>query len=309
MTDTPDLTHAVNDAVVATVAYSDVFDMPVSLVDVGRFLVGVRAPLEAVERAADALVDSGQLARCGDLLYLSGRDEVLAIHADRTQRADQMWPQARRWISVLARLPYVRMVAVTGGLACDSVAPHDDIDLFIITAPGRLWLTRLAVVSVVRVVGLRGPELCPNYLLSTDALDLDVRTQYVARELAQTVPLVGHDCWDDLLDRNAWYRDHLPNARPLDVEPVASGWPGIVRRTVEWIGRRKVFDGLERWEMRRKIARLTVVSSRRPEVGRPDESSFSPSVCKGHMVGNAAGIEVAWRERVAAAGRPAGSDR
>ena len=48
----------------------------------------------------------------------------------------------------------------------------------------------------------------------------------------------------------------------------------------------------------RKVAKLTRVSSRRPEVGMPDESSFSRSVCKGHMEGNAAGIEVAWRERI-----------
>ena len=34
------------------------------------------------------------------------------------------------------------------------------------------------------------------------------------------------------------------------------------------------------------------------EVGTPDESSFSTEVCKGHMIGNAAGIEVAWKQRL-----------
>ena len=65
-----------------------------------------------------------------------------------------------------------------------------------------------------------------------------------------------------------------------------------------------VFAPLERWEMKRKIAKLTTVRSRRPEVGAPDESSFSPNICKGHMVGNAEGIDIAWRERLPEDVRP-----
>jgi hypothetical protein len=290
--------EALDDAVAATVAYSDVFDMPVTTTEVRRYLVGVRAGVIDVERSADRLVDEGVLGRRGDLLHLAARPEVLAIHDDRARRAELMWPAARRWSRVIGRLPFVRMVAVTGGLACDSVEDHDDIDLFIVTAPGRLWLTRLAVVSVVRLVGLRGPELCPNYLVADDSLAMDVRTLYVARELAQTVPLVGVDCWRELLEVNSWYRDLLPNAGPVSDRSVGGGRPGKVRRVVEWVLRRSVLDGLERWEMNRKVARLTGVASRRPEVGAPDEAAFSPSVCKGHLEGNAAGIEVAWRERV-----------
>lgn len=285
-------------AVYATVAYSDVFDMPVASTDVWRFLVDVRATPTEVDDAAAALVADGELSARDELLHLPGRSEVLDVHRDRTARAARMWPQARRWTRVLSHVPFVRMVAVTGGLACDSVEDYDDIDLFLVVAPRRLWLTRLLVVGVVRVVGLRGPELCPNFMVTTEALELDVRTQYVARELAQSIPLSGLDVWDELLDRNAWYRQHLPNARPVEIEPVASGRPGPIRSVAERIIGLKMFDAIEDWEMRRKVRRLTSVASRRPEVGTPDESSFSPSVCKGHMDGNAAGIEVAWRDRV-----------
>ena len=284
-------------AVFATVAYSDVFDMPAHVADVGRFLVHASASGDKVAAAVSDLVDRGVLERSGDLVLLPGREMVLDVHADRTARAVRMWPQARRWSRVLGRLPFVRMVAVTGGLACDSVEDYDDIDLFLITAPGRLWLTRLAVVTVVRVVGIRGPELCPNFIVSTDALELDVRTQYVARELAQTVPLVGGDLWREMLRANEWYLDHLPNAEARSQPDIASGSPGTLRRAVERFIAFPAFDRVERWEMERKIRRLTDVSSRRPEVGTPDESSFSPSVCKGHMEGNAAGIEIAWRDR------------
>ncbi len=291
-------TTELENALLATVAYSDVFDMPVSVADSGRFLVGVRAAPADITATAEQLLDEGRLSARDDLLYLPDRAEVLAIHDDRRARAEAMWPQARRWSRLLTWIPYVRMVAVTGGLACDSVEAHDDIDLFVVTAPGRLWLTRLAIVVVVRIAGLRGPELCPNYIVASDSLEMDVRTQYVARELAQTIPLCGSDVWDQLLDVNGWYREHLPNAERRAERQVASGRPGPLRAAIEWAFSRSAFDRLEAAEMKRKVKRLTAVSSRRPEVGRPDESAFSPSVCKGHMDGNAAGIEVAWRERI-----------
>ncbi|MEM7321487.1 MAG: hypothetical protein AAF531_00255 [Actinomycetota bacterium] len=288
------------DAVVATVAYSDVFDMPIGMGDLHRFLIGRAATPEELTAAADALVAAGRLGRDDGLLFLPGRDEVLAVHADRVARAATMWPKAVRWGVRIGRLPNVVAVAVTGGLAVDSVAPHDDADYFIITRPGRLWLTRLLVLVLVRLAERDDIELCPNYIVSESALVMDERTIYVARELAQMVPVTGVDRCREVRTRNRWMFDQLPNAtvdgdlsRVVDI-----GRSGFVKRAAEAVLALPMFGPLERWEMTRKTKKLATVRSRRPEVGAPDESSFSPDVCKGHMVGNAGGIEVAWRERI-----------
>lgn len=293
-------TEQVQDAVVATVAYSDVFDMPIARADVFRFLVRCRADQNEVNAAADALVAAGRLGGSDQLLYLPGRDEVLAIHAERVARAADMWPKAITWGARIGRLPNVVAVAVTGGLAVDSVAPHDDADYFIITKPGRLWLTRLLILVLVRLAERDDIELCPNYIVSESALTMDERTIYVARELAQTVPIVGADRCMELREINRWMFDHLPNATVEgDLSRVVDlGRPGLIKRAAEAILALPVFGPLERREMIRKTAKLQTVRSRRPEVGAPDESSFSPDVCKGHMVGNAAGIDVAWLDRL-----------
>lgn len=288
-----------DDAVVATVAYSDVFDMPIDRARLRRFLIGVAADDGALDVALARLERSGRIERSGPLAHLPGRAAVLRVHADRTARATEMWADALRWGRRLGRLPFVRAVAVTGGLACESVADHDDIDYLVVTAPGRLWTARLFAVALVHLGRRRDVDLCPNYLVSTDALELDDRTAYTARELAQMVDVVGPDVLDDMRARNRWMLDHLPNASIVGdrsrVVDVGSRWATRLAEAALGLG---VFDRLERWEMRRKVARLRDVASRRAEVGRPDESSFSPSVCKGHMVGNAAGIEVAWRARL-----------
>lgn len=288
------------DAVVATVAYSDVFDMPIDDDRLLRFLVGRRAEPEDLQLAIKTLTAAGLIRRHGRLLHLPGRDEVLAIHADREKRAAAMWPKAIRWAQRIGRLPNVRAVAVTGGLAVDSVAPHDDADYFIITRPGRLWLTRLLILVLVKLAERDDIELCPNYIVSESALAMGEETIYVARELAQMVPIVGVDQIVELKDRNRWMFDHLPNAtvegdlrRLVDHQT-----DGPLKRAAEAVLDLPLFAPLERWEMKRKTDKLRTVRSRRPEVGAPDESSFSPDVCKGHMIGNARGIEAAWNQRL-----------
>ena len=296
LTSPPPTTTA--NAVLATVSYSDVFDMPLEIERLHRFLVGRPANLDEVESTVAQLVSDGHLERVGDLVYLAGRAEVLAIHADRVGRAETMWHDAKTWGTRVAKLPFVRMVAVTGGLAVDSVAAHDDIDLFIITAPRRLWTARLATVILVRLAARRDVDLCPNYLISCDALEIDPQSTYAAREIAQMVPLAAPELLHTLRERNRWILDHLPNATTIDDHAVVNVPRSVLQQLVEPVLNLRIFDRLENLEMRRKVEKLKETASRRATVARPDESAFSTEFCKGHMVGNARGIEVAWRERL-----------
>ncbi len=286
-------------AVHATVSYADVFDMPIALVHLHRYLVGGSLSLAAISTLVDHMVDKGRLSRRGDAIYLSGRDEVLQVYDERTARADTMWRDAEKWGRRVGRVPFVRMVAVTGGLAVDSVADHDDIDFFVVTRPGRLWLTRLMIIALGRVAQRHDIELCPNFLVADTAIEMDERKIYVARELAQMVVIVGDDLCQEVRRRNSWMFEFLPNATVEgDRSHLSPHRPLLGQRLAERVLAMSVFAPIERWEMKRKIAKLTKVASRRSEVGAPDESSFSADVCKGHMVGNAAGIEVAWKERL-----------
>lgn len=291
--------NGLDEAVRATVAYADIFDMPIEPAHLHRFLVGAAATEAEAEKAVDRLVAEDQLVRSNGVIHLAGRDEVVDIYHDRTDRAATMWREAEQWGRRIGRLPFVRMVAVTGGLAVDSVADHDDIDYFIVTRPGRLWLTRLSIVVLGRLARLRNADLCPNYIVSDAVLEMDEQTVYVARELAQMVAVVGPDLCAEVRRRNEWMFDFLPNATiEGDLGHAVPQRIGPVRRFCERLLLIAPLDRVEAWEMDRKIAKLSGVRSRRPEVGAPDESSFSPDVCKGHMVGNAAGIDAAWKQRL-----------
>jgi hypothetical protein len=267
--------------VVRAVAYSDVFDYSLTAGEIHRYLMDVSATPAEV----GAVLSNGRLVprflSCLDQHYtLPDREAIVETRRERAEQARKAWAPAFRYGRIIAGLPFVRMVAVTGELAMDNVGPWSDIDYFIVTEPGRLWLSRLMVVAVVRFAALRGPEICPNYLLSERSLVLDDRNLYTAHEVAQMVPISGLATYRRLRDLNPWVQQHLPNAGgpPRAVEIPLRGQR--LRRLAEAALRTRLGALLERWEMNRKVRKLTGGEQTH------FESAYSPDWCKGHVDGH-----------------------
>lgn len=254
------------DAVFATVAYREIFDYPLRRDEIKRYLIGTDGDGAAVDAAIDGLL-GGALEESGGLVMLAGRADTAEMRRRREQRAGPLWQQARRYAAVLASLPFVRMVAVTGSLAANNPSGAPDIDFMIVTRAGCLWRVRTLCI-LMRLCDHRFGKalLCPNYFVSEKALTLRDRRLYVAQELAQMVPLFGPGVYRNLRRANRWADDYLPNAGgpPFPVDAVATRWPRLKT------GAERVLDTapgrwFESWESRRKILRYR---SRRSDPAR-----------------------------------------
>jgi hypothetical protein len=198
------------------------------------------------------------------------------------------------------------MVAVTDSLAMNNTEPGRDIDYLIVTAPNHLWVCRALILLVARFGRLEGVHLCPNYLVTTRALELGEHSLYVAHELAQMIPLFGMETYEEMRRLNGWTSDYLPNA--LKAPEMPPGAKLIQRRTgiqraLETIFRLPLFGWVERWEMNRKIKRL----SREQSVSM--ESYFSADVCKGHIDRHGQNVVTALDVRLKEATDPQGGAR
>jgi hypothetical protein len=198
--------------------------------------------------------------------------------------------RARRYGWLIAKLPFVRMVAVTGSLAVDNAGAGDDIDYLIVTARGRVWLARGLTMLVVRLARLRGLTLCPNYLLSEAALQLPDRDVYTARELLQMRPVAGRAVHARMLSANTWCRDLLPNWR-VEAESVSERRSAVARFGECLLGGR-LGDALERRLLRHKAGEL------RAQAGGNSEAVFSEEVCKGHFDAHRARLEAELSRRL-----------
>ena len=246
----------VTEAILSTVTYNDLFGYPPDANEVWRYLHGVRAPFAEVAAQLERLAGEGRLI-AGDGCYaLPGRTHYFAQRAARTRVAAELWRRARRYAAVLASLPTVRMVSITGSLAVNNTEHDADIDFMLLVDGGTLWRTRAAAMVLQRIERRLTDTLCINYLRSDRALELPQKSLYVAHELLQTVPLYGEDTYREFLAANAWAFEFLPNAAGCRAaaQPVTgSRW---LRACAGPLVRSRLAGRFENWECRRKLQRF-----------------------------------------------------
>jgi hypothetical protein len=270
-------------AVLHTVAYADIFDYPLTALEIHRYLTGVRASAEAVNRA---LAEDRQFMRIGDYFTLPGREEIVSIRNQREARSRKLMSRAIRYGRILGALPYIRMVALTGSLAVLNVSNVVDFDYMLVTARGRLWTARTFALAFNRLTRLQRFTLCPNLIISESALEWPLHDLYSARELCQMVPITGLDVYSRLINANPWVESFLPNAfmesNSLFLKNFQEHTPKGTRARAfqslfELPLRGVLGSRFEHWEMNRKIARFT------QQHGYGEETVFNAEVCQGNF--------------------------
>ena len=246
----------VTEAILSTVAYNDLFGYPPDAGEIWRYLHGVRAPLAEVAAQLQRLAGEDRLIAGEGCYALPGRAHYFAQRAARARVAEELWRRARRYAAVLASLPTVRMVSITGSLAVNNTEHDADIDFMLLVEGGTLWRTRAAAMVLQRIERRLTDTLCINYLRSDRALELPQKSLYVAHELLQTVPLYGEDAYREFLAANPWAFEFLPNAAGgrTTAQPVTgSRW---LRACAGPAMRSRIAGRFENWECRRKLERF-----------------------------------------------------
>lgn len=274
-----------SDAIRRTIAYSDVFEHPLRAREIHRFLIEFQISLEELKSALDK---ERSLVRRGEYWVLPGREEIIPIRLQREAHSRMLMPHALRIGRLLGTLPFVRMVALTGSLAVLNVSKTDDFDYMLVTVPSRVWTARAFALLINRIAKVFGHTICPNLIVSENALEWPLHDLYSARELCQMVPISGIDVYRKLIRVNGWAADFLPNAfmqsnsELFDAQhqdsPSTSPAPILLlQKLLEFLLRGKVGDRLEEWEMDRKIRRFS------NQEGFGEETVFNSEVCQGNF--------------------------
>ncbi len=267
-----DLERAIFEALV----YSDIFEYPLQLDELHRYLP-MRAQVNELSVALKSL--NGRVGKQDDFYFLAGHDEFVDIRKQREARSQALLPHAMRYGKILGSLPFIRMVALTGSLAVLNVSKAADFDYMLVTKKGRVWTARAFALLLNRIAKLFGHTLCPNLIVSEDALEWCLHDLYSARELFQMIPITGLDVYQRLMKANEWAKEFLPNsdASGGSVTRQHDGQRPSWSRAVELLLRGKLGDKLEAWEMQRKIARFS------KQAGFGEETVFNAEVCQGNF--------------------------
>jgi hypothetical protein len=215
----------------ATVAYSDIFDYPLTTKELNEWaLIG----------SSTARKVAGIDYRNG-FLCLTGRANLIKLRRQRRQWQKEKWVLARRAAGWFKIIPTVLLVGVTGALAMNNAKQDDDIDFFIIAAPGSIWITRLLISLCTEILGIRRKPfvahvtnmVCLNMFVTPRGMGIPPaeRDSFAAHEVLQMKPVwVRSRTYRKFLSANAWTQAYLPNAWKVRIkkhEPTMYPFPII----------------------------------------------------------------------------------
>ncbi len=209
-------------AILKTLIYADIFDYPLKVWEIHKWLIGRKANLRQVEGALAHLSEKRKAKSEKGYYFLPQREGLVTKRKRREKHSERYLRKARILTQILKLIPWIKLVGVSGGLAMGNADKKDDIDLFIITAKNRLWISRLLSVGILdflgvrRKVGMTGKKaagkLCINTLLEEDKLEQSNKDIYLAHEVLQMKVLwQREEIYSKYLLDNKWAFRFLPN--------------------------------------------------------------------------------------------------
>lgn len=213
-------------AILNTVIYFDLFDYPLTAIEVWRFLYAPgleKKNFEEVFFELEKMTKENKLETEKGFYFLFGRNAIVDIRGERYALSFSKYRKARRFSKILSFVPGVRMIAICNTLAWRHSRADSDIDFFIVAASRRLWSVRFFGVLLAVLVGVRPRKgkkavdaVCLSFFASEDALDLSklmIKDDiYFPYWVISVVPLFAYEgIFEKFKKANDWIYTVLPN--------------------------------------------------------------------------------------------------
>lgn len=234
-------------SILRTLLYFDLFQYPLRSEEIFKFLSTNSITPHDVDRSLDELTRGGRVYRFGDLFGLSADESVAERRLRGNAMAKRMSAMAHRRGRFIGAFPFVRAVMASGSFSKGYMDENSDLDFFVVTAPGRLWIARMLIALYKRIFLLnRHKYCCCNYFVTEDHLEIEEKNLFTATELATLVPICGRSVYDRLMDANTWVSEYFPNFRVTPQGDTPEARRGLFKRITEVVLAGKAGDKLTR---------------------------------------------------------------
>ncbi len=278
----------IKENILATLAYFDMFEYPLTFNEVFSFLENKCEPA-AFQAALDTLTAQQLVFHIEDCYSLRNNVDIVARRAKGNRKALELLRKAEQVGAWLIRFPYVRGIGVSGSLSKNFADENSDIDLFIITQQNRLWIARSIMHCFKKLTFLVNKQhyYCMNYYVDEAQLQIVEKNIYTAIEVATLIPLQGRDAFTAFYSANDWAQYYLPN-KGMSAAAVAPLQKHNAKHVVEsllnngagnWLENVLMKITAKRWNKKTLLRKLnlrgTVMSmSASAHVAKPDPGAF-----------------------------------
>jgi len=235
----------VKENILATLAYFDLFNYPLTRAEIYLFLQN-KYDYDFFDDALESLLLSGDIFLF-DKFYTLHNDHYLVVHRlTGNKKADELIKIALRVGELLIRFPYVRGIAISGSLSKNYADEKSDIDLFVITAKNRLWIARTFMHCLKKLTFVVKKEdyFCMNYYIDEQQLEITEKSIYTAIEVGTLIPLQGDVIFEKFYAANLWIKNFIPN-KIMRVSSAKTVKSFAFKSFVEWMLNNRVGNAID----------------------------------------------------------------
>jgi hypothetical protein len=198
-------------AVLATLAYFDLFGIPLSRSEISEYFLFA----EPDEKKIDIYLRESPLIHEFDGFYsIQGDEQFYRNFFEKKSRAKKFWKRVRRYQWIFAICPFIEMVAVCNSLPISNVNKDSDIDLLVVTEAKHMFVARYCLTLLTSILRLRRhgkktrKRFCLSFYLSETKLNLEqIKLEgddlYLAYWLKTLKPIAGkHRVYRKLIEEN-----------------------------------------------------------------------------------------------------------
>lgn len=265
--------------ILATLAYYDLFDFPLTIEEMKRYLVASDSTVtdEDIEKTLKELETDDKIISESDFYTLPKREHIVPLRLKKTRLAQIKLRRARRIVRLLAVLPFIKAVFACGSLALRNTTPQSDLDVFIITSSGRIWTARFFEIIATSLLGVRrkshqtvAPDkLCPNHYITDRYFEITNHNMYSARIYLHLLPLYleNEKILEDFKNANSWMSSFTRSWPSEKNYLLKTGWLSkLTKWSAEKVLRTKFGDIVEKTVRKYQVSRI----ERNPKTREPN---------------------------------------
>lgn len=240
-------------AAVRTLLYFDIFHYPLRAEEIERFLGLPSEEASDLREDLSALVEEGTIGQCDGFFGFGDLTTAIARRRADNARAKKRMGKARRMSRFIGRFPFVRGVMLSGSISKGCLAEDGDIDYFVITEPGRLWIARTLLIAFKKLFLFNSrKDFCVNYFVDLDHLTIEDKNLFTATEVLTLMPTFNSGACGRFFAANEWASALLPNLPGPTVAGIPIG-DGAIKRLFERALRNGIGDEFDEWCMLRTL--------------------------------------------------------
>lgn len=284
--------------IIKAVLYFDVFNYPLTRRELFENSA-VQLSWEDFQTHLDHLLKCQALKQEGDYIQNpEGTSNDISRRLYGNAGAEKIMPLAYDYSQRISAFPFVEGVCLSGALSKNYYDDKGDIDFFIITKPGRLWICRTLLILRFKLLPKNKKKYwCTNYFISSDDLYIPDNNAFTGTELAYLIPTVNYASYQRLLEENNWYKNRFPNKNRSDGSVCLRTASTVTKRLTEfflkgkagqWADNLLLYLTLKHWQ------------KKYPELSKEDfdlQFRSRKNVCKRHTHGFQNRVLRTWQEK------------